>query len=98
MSPALTTRQPSENPIARAKDAMLEEIKYQIKTVGSNVWITYIGERFDLLIENLSATFALQDFIYGKLMNMSGSSLEEINEKTEDFTKIQKDLNLVIYS
>ncbi|MFH1332659.1 MAG: DUF6036 family nucleotidyltransferase [archaeon] len=32
-------------------DAMIEEIKEQIKTAGSQIWITYIGERFDILVD-----------------------------------------------
>ena len=30
---------------------MLDEIKKQIETSGNKVWITYIGERMDLLLE-----------------------------------------------
>ena len=32
-------------------DAMLDEINKQIGTSGNKVWITYIGERMDLLLE-----------------------------------------------
>ena len=32
-------------------NSMIEEIKQQIKISGNNVWITYIGERFDLLVD-----------------------------------------------
>ena len=32
-------------------DAILEEILAQIKTTGKNIWITYVGERFDILEE-----------------------------------------------
>lgn len=32
-------------------EEMLKEIKFQIKTAGKPVWITYLGERFDLLEE-----------------------------------------------
>ncbi len=45
---------------------------------------------FDLLIENLAATFALQDFIFMKLMNMTGDNKEQIENKLEGFLKDQK--------
>lgn len=32
-------------------DAMLDEINKQILNSGNKVWITYIGERMDLLVE-----------------------------------------------
>ena len=32
-------------------DEMLDEINKQMKTSGNNVWITYIGERMDILLE-----------------------------------------------
>lgn len=46
---------------------------------------------FDLLIENLAATFALQEFIFMKLMNMSGDNREQVNNKLDDFLKHQKE-------
>ena len=32
-------------------DSMMEEINTQIKTTGNTIWITYIGERMDILAE-----------------------------------------------
>ena len=32
-------------------DAMLDEIRHQLKASGNKIWITYIGERMDLLLE-----------------------------------------------
>jgi len=45
---------------------------------------------FDLLIENLASTFALQDFVFMKLMNMSGDKMKQIDNKLEGFIKNQK--------
>lgn len=42
---------------------------------------------FDLLIENIASTFALQDFIFLKLTDMSG---EHSNEKFSGFIQNQK--------
>jgi hypothetical protein len=44
----------------------------------------------DLLIENLAATFTLQDFVFMKLMNMSGDNMEQIGSKLEGFLSSQK--------
>jgi len=45
---------------------------------------------FDLLIESLASTFALQDFVFMKLMNMSGDKMKQIDNKLEGFIKNQK--------
>lgn len=51
--------------------AMLQEIKEQINTSGKSIWITYIGERFDLLEEK----------------NLTIPIMKEINKLREKYFK-----------
>lgn len=55
--------------------SMLIEIKYQIKTSGQKVWITYIGERLDLLEDKALVIPIMKDI--DKLRNEYFDDLEK---------------------